>query len=55
MNMMEEHSNVLTQRDETIIRAMATLQKASKKAERLISDYHPILCSIASPTLSVRS
>ena len=43
MNTMEEHSNVLTQRDETIIRAVATLQKASKKAERLISDYRPIL------------
>lgn len=43
MNTMKEHSNVLTQRDETIIRAVATLQKASKKAERLISDYHPIL------------
>lgn len=43
MNTMEEHSNVLTQRDETIIRAMATLQKASKKAERLIRDYRPIL------------
>ena len=41
--MMEEHSNVLTQRDETIIRAVATIQKASKKAERLISDYRPIL------------
>lgn len=40
---MEENGNVLTLRDETIIRAIATLQKASRKAERLIDAYRPIL------------
>ena len=40
---MEENGNVLTLRDETIIRAIATLQKASRKAEKLIDTYRPIL------------
>ena len=41
--MMEENGNVLTLRDETVIRAIATLQKANRKAERLIGDYRPVL------------
>lgn len=41
--MMEKNGNVLTLHDETVIRAMATLQKASRKAERLLIDYRPIL------------
>ena len=40
---MEENGNVLTLQDEAIIRAIATLQKASRKAERLIDIYRPVL------------
>ena len=40
---MEEYENVLTLRDEMISRAIATMQKASRKAERLCDEYHPLL------------
>ena len=41
--MMEENGEVLTLRDETIIRAIGTMQKATQKAERLMKDFRPIL------------
>jgi len=41
--MMEENGNVLTLHDEAIIRAIGTMQKATQKAERLMTDFRPIL------------
>lgn len=41
--MMEENGNVLTLHDETVIRAIGTMQKATQKAERLMTDFRPIL------------
>lgn len=39
----ENYENVLTLHDEVIARAISTMQKASRKAEKLCDDYHPIL------------
>jgi hypothetical protein len=39
----ENYENVLTMHDETIVRAITTMQKASRKAEILLSEYRPIL------------
>ena len=38
--MMEENGNVLTLRDETIIRAIGTMQKATQKAEHALMRYY---------------
>ena len=38
---MEAYENVLTLRDESIMQALSTLRKASRKAEQLMADYHP--------------
>ncbi len=40
---MEAYENVLTLRDESIMQALSTLRKASRKAEQLMADYHPVL------------
>ena len=40
---MEEYENVLTLRDETIVQALSTLRKASRKAEQLMNGYRPIV------------
>lgn len=39
----ERYENVLTLQDEVISRAIATMRKASQKAEKLSNDYRPIL------------
>ena len=39
----ERYENVLTLQDEVISRAIATMRKASQKAEKLCNDYRPIL------------
>jgi hypothetical protein len=39
----ERYENVLTLQDEVISRAIATMRKASHKAEKLCNDYRPIL------------
>ena len=39
----EKYENVLTLRDEIVSRAIATMQKASRKAERLCEEYRPML------------
>jgi len=39
----ERYENVLTLQDEVISRAIATMQKASRKAERLCNEYRPLL------------
>ena len=36
---LEKYENVLTLNDEVISRAIATMQKASRKAERLCNEY----------------
>lgn len=39
----ERYENVLTLQDEVISRAIATMRKASQKAEKLCNDYRPLL------------
>ena len=39
----EKYENVLTLNDEVISRAITTMQKASRKAERLCNEYRPLL------------
>lgn len=39
----ERYENVLTLQDEVISRSIATMRKASQKAEKLCNDYRPIL------------
>lgn len=40
---MEAYENVLTLRDETVVQALSTLRKASRKAEQLMEGYRPVL------------
>lgn len=39
----ERYDNILTLQDEVISRAIATMRKASRKAEVLFNDYRPLL------------
>ena len=39
----ERYENILTLQDEVISRAIATMRKASQKAEKLCNNYRPIL------------
>ena len=43
MMQQENNHSVLTLHDEIVMRAISTLQKASRKAERLLKDYRPLL------------